>query len=108
MPEIESSNQERTDARREQIAQDIGRERLYELEYQNPVVLEAAFAEGYTLLDVAVAFDVSTATVHRWKDRNDVPSPRDRDLPDDFGERVAVGQERERERRERISRSVKD
>ncbi|MCD2201669.1 helix-turn-helix domain-containing protein [Halobacterium sp. KA-4] len=104
----DSTRQERNDAKLEQIAQDIDRERLYELDYQNPSVLEAAFAEGYDAGEVAVAFGVSEATIYRWKSRFGLSSSRSEKLPDDFGKRIAAGMKREKERRETLSQTLED
>lgn len=67
---------------RQQLAMAMGRSRLYDLDYQDPRVLRAAFEEGYTIEDISAAFGIATQTVTQWMDKHDVESPRARNEAD--------------------------
>lgn len=76
---------ERAQRLRDELANTLGRNRLYAFAYQDPAVLRGAFDAGYTVDEIAAALDVPVQTICRWMDRRDVESPHARGQRDAGG-----------------------
>jgi DNA-directed RNA polymerase specialized sigma24 family protein len=93
-------SKERGRARRRELASYLGRDRLGDLAYRDPDVLECAFEHGYTISQIASAFDVTSGTVRRSMKKHGVESPRSLDEEDCRA--VSEGKQKWQARREAL------